>query len=205
MNKESLLLYAITDKSWLRGGSLKDQVKEALEGGATIVQYRQKENASLEEALELNELCHSYHVPFIVNDYVDLAKKIDADGVHVGQSDMAVAAARQALGANKIIGATAKTIEQAKAAEAAGADYLGSGAVFGSATKKDAIPMDISLFTQICHSVAIPVVAIGGIDASNATKLKGTGLAGIAVVSGIFAQTDIRTAAANLRTIAQKL
>ncbi len=205
MNKESLLLYAITDKSWLEGKTLTEQVKEALEGGVTMVQYRQKQNPSIEEALSLKNLCHSYKVPFIINDYVDLAKEIDADGVHVGLSDMAVAAAREALGPDKIIGATAKTVTQALAAQNAGADYLGSGAVFGSSTKRDAIPMDIGLFKEICHSVKIPVVAIGGIDENNATRLAKTGLAGIAVVSGIFAQPDIKQASAHLNEVAKKL
>ncbi len=205
MNKESLLLYAITDKSWLEGKTLTEQVKEALEGGVTMVQYRQKQNPSIEEALSLKNLCHSYKVPFIINDYVDLAKEIDADGVHVGLSDMAVAAARAALGPDKIIGATAKTVTQALAAQNAGADYLGSGAVFGSSTKRDAIPMDIGLFKEICHSVKIPVVAIGGIDENNAMGLAKTGLAGIAVVSGIFAQTDILKSAAHLKEVAKRL
>ncbi len=205
MNKESLLLYAITDKSWLEGKTLTEQVKEALEGGVTMVQYRQKKNPSIEEAVSLKDLCHSYKVPFIINDYVDLAKEIDADGVHVGLSDMAVAAARAALGPDKIIGATAKTVTQALAAQNAGADYLGSGAVFGSSTKRDAIPMDIGLFKEICHSVKIPVVAIGGIDENNATRLAKTGLAGIAVVSGIFAQPDIKQASAHLNEVAKKL
>ncbi len=205
MNKESLLLYAITDKSWLEGKTLTEQVKEALEGGVTMVQYRQKKNPSIEEALSLRALCHSYKVPFIINDYVDLAKEIDADGVHVGLSDMAVAAAREALGPDKIIGATAKTVTQALAAQNAGADYLGSGAVFGSSTKRDAIPMDIGLFKEICHSVKIPVVAIGGIDENKAMELAKTGLAGIAVVSGIFAQPDIKQASAHLKEVAKRL
>ncbi len=205
MNKESLLLYAITDKSWLEGKTLTEQVKEALEGGVTMVQYRQKQNPSIEEAVSLRDLCHSYKVPFIINDYVDLAKEIDADGVHVGLSDMAVAAARAALGPDKIIGATAKTVTQALAAQNAGADYLGSGAVFGSSTKRDAIPMDIGLFKEICHSVKIPVVAIGGIDENNAMGLAKTGLAGIALVSGIFAQPDIQKSAAHLKEVVKKL
>ena len=139
------------------------------------------------EAEELLELCHRYGVLLILDDDVELAAKVGADGVHIGQSDMELAHARAILGPDKIIGVTAKTVEQAKAAEAGGADYLGSGAVFGSATKKDAIPMKHELLEEICHSVKIPVVAIGGITAENVLQLKGRGMAGIAVVSGIFA------------------
>ena len=143
------------------------------------------------EGRNLLELCHRYHVPLIINDNVALAARINADGVHIGQSDMELENARKMLGADKIIGVTAKTVEQAKKAEAAGADYLGSGAVFGSSTKTDAKPMEFSLFCEICESVQIPVVAIGGINADNVPALKGSRLAGVAVVSGIFACRDI--------------
>ena len=149
------------------------------------------EAAFEKEGQELLELCHHYNVPLIINDNVELAKKIHADGVHIGQSDMEIKNARDLLGADKIIGVTAKTIEQAKAAEAAGADYLGSGAVFGTSTKADAKPMELDLFQEICESVTIPVVAIGGINADNVLRLKGRKMAGAAVVSGIFACEDI--------------
>ncbi len=205
MNPEHLRLYAITDKTWTGKATLLDQVRLALEGGVTMVQYRQKTDISIKEALALKELCASFHVPFIVNDYVDLAREIDADGVHVGPSDLAVSAARSILGQGKIIGATARTLEQALSAETAGADYLGSGAVFGTTTKKDARPMELSLFKKICESVSIPVVAIGGIDEGNVMQLSHTGLSGVAVVSGIFAQPDIRQAAAQLKEAACRL
>ena len=159
-----------------------------------MVQLREKnldEETFVQEAEEIMELCHRYQVPFIVNDNVELAKRIGADGVHIGQADMELEQARKLLGADAIIGVTAKTIQQAKAAEEGGADYLGSGAVFGSSTKPDAKAMDHALLQEICGSVEIPVVAIGGISAANVMQLKGRGMAGVAVVSGIFACEDI--------------
>lgn len=194
LQKEQLKLYAITDRSWLGSHSLEEQVELALQGGITMLQLREKnmpEEELYEEALKIKELCAKYKVPFIINDNVELAKKVDADGVHIGQNDMELQKARELLGPDKIIGVTAKTIEQAKKAWEAGADYLGSGAVFGSSTKKDAKAMDHQLLQQICESVEIPVVAIGGIDATNVLELAGRKMAGVAVVSGIFAQSDI--------------
>ena len=205
MDKKSLMLYAITGDVLAQKSSLYQQVKEALEGGVTMVQYRKKPHPSEEEALQLKELCHSYHVPLIINDDVELAKKIDADGVHVGQSDMELLEARKILGADKIIGVTAKTIQQASLAEENGADYLGSGAVFGTSTKKDAIPMNLSLFQDICNSVKIPVVAIGGIDETNVDRLENTGLSGIAVVSGIFGKEDIKETSKRLKNKIEKI
>ena len=199
---ECLRLYAVTDRSWLHGETLYDQVEKALKGGVTLVQLREKElpEADFEqEARELLELCHKYNIYLIINDNVALAAKIGADGVHIGQSDMGVEKAREMLGNEKIIGVTAKTVKQAKTAEAAGADYLGSGAVFGTSTKKDAKPMEHALLQEICESVKIPVVAIGGIDGGNILLLKGRKMAGVAVVSGLFACEDIEKAAADLR------
>ena len=200
--KESLRLYAVTDRSWLHGETLYEQVEKALKGGVTLVQLREKElpEADFEqEAKELLELCHKYNVNLIINDNVSLAVKVGADGVHIGQSDMGVEKARAILGKEKIIGVTAKTVEQAKAAEAAGADYLGSGAVFGTSTKKDAKTMDHALLQEICENVKIPVVAIGGIDGDNVLLLKDRKMAGVAVVSGLFACEDIKKAAEDLR------
>lgn len=194
ITREQLLLYAITDRSWLKGETLYEQVEKALKGGVTLVQLREKELSEPEfeaEGRSLLELCHRYRVPLIINDNVELAERIGADGVHVGQSDMELTRAREILGTDKIIGVTAKTIEQAQAAEKAGADYLGSGAVFGSSTKTDAKPMELTLLQKICQSVTIPVVAIGGINHDNILKLKGCEIAGAAVVSGIFACEDI--------------
>lgn len=207
LEKQMFTLYAVTDRSWLDGSTLYDDVKRALEGGVTMVQLREKEMPEEEltkEALQIQELCQSFHVPFIINDDVMLAKQIDADGVHVGQSDMALARAREILGKDKIIGVTAKTVEQAKQAYAGGADYLGSGAVFGTQTKKDAKPMTLELFHEICLSVPIPVVAIGGINVDNVEKLAGSGMAGIAVVSGLFAASDITETAGALRYLSEQ-
>ena len=200
--RKDLLLYAVTDRSWLGNETLYEQVEKALKGGVTLVQLREKELSEADfeqEAKELLELCHKYNVNLIINDNVALAAKVGADGVHIGQSDMGVEKARAILGKEKIIGVTAKTVEQAKAAEAAGADYLGSGAVFGTSTKKDAKPMDHALLQEICESVKIPVVAIGGIDGGNILLLKGRKMAGVAVVSGLFACEDIKKAAEDLR------
>ncbi len=202
MNREQLKLYAVTDRSWLGNETLYEQVEKALKGGATMVQLREKEldeAAFRKEAEELLKLCRNYHVPFIVNDNVELAKSIGADGVHIGQSDMELTRAREMLGQDAIIGVTAKTVEQAKAAETGGADYLGSGAVFGSSTKLDAKPMDHALLQEICESVHIPVVAIGGITGENVMKLTGRGMAGVAAVSGIFACPDIEAGTRKLR------
>lgn len=203
MEKRGLVLYAVTDRAWLsEGETLPQQVEKAILGGVGLVQLREKKlkGEELEKlAIEVRDVCRLHKIPFIVNDDVKLAARIDADGVHVGQSDMDVEKARAILGPDKIIGATAKTIKQAKKAQKAGADYLGSGAVFGSSTKTDAIPMDLSLFTEICNSVDIPVFAIGGITGENIEKLSGTPLAGAAVVSGIFAAEDVEAAARDLK------
>ncbi len=198
----------MTDRSWLHGETLYEQVEKALKGGVTLVQLREKELSEADfeqEAKELLELCHKYNVNLIINDNVALAAKVGADGVHIGQSDMGVEKARAILGKEKTIGVTAKTVEQAKAAEAAGADYLGSGAVFGTSTKKDAKPMDHALLQEICESVKIPVVAIGGIDGGNILLLKGRKMAGVAVVSGLFACEDIKKAAEDLREKADRI
>ena len=190
MKKEQLRLYAVTERTWLGNETLYEQVEKALEGGATLVQLREKELPEADvqkEAEELLELCHRYGVKLILDDDVELAH------------------AREILGPDKIIGVTAKTVEQAKAAEAGGADYLGSGAVFGSTTKKDAIPMKHELLEEICHSVKIPVVAIGGITAENVLQLKGRGIAGVAVVSGIFACEDIETGTRHLGELVEQI
>ena len=201
ITEENLRLYAVTDRSWTGTETLYDQVEKALKGAVTLVQLREKELPETEfeqEARALLQLCHKYNVKLIINDNVELAARVHADGVHIGQSDMAIEKARAILGKDKIVGVTAKTVSQAKAAEAAGADYLGSGAVFGSGTKKDAKPMEHARLQEICESVKIPVVAIGGIDSSNILQLKGRKMAGVAVVSGLFACEDIQKAAKDL-------
>lgn len=215
MNKTDLKLYAITDRQWLHGASLSEHVKLAIEGGATMIQIRDKDILSTDsdaglkdeysEALEIKRICHEHRVPLIINDNVQFAIDIDADGVHLGQDDMNPAEARKLLGTDKIIGVTAKTVEQAKKAQADGADYLGSGAVFGSTTKLNAKPMTKELLSEITAAVDIPVVAIGGINADNASTLKGTGIAGIAVVGAIFASEDIKAAARALAEICDNM
>jgi thiamine-phosphate pyrophosphorylase len=200
--KEELLLYAVTDRSWLHGRTLKEQVKEALDGGVTFLQLREKQIDSelfLQEAQELKELCKQYQVPFVINDDVELALKVDADGVHVGQSDMEAGDVRKKLGKDKIIGVSAQTVEQAVMAEKHGADYLGVGAVFPTSSKDDAQEVDYETLKAICQAVQIPVIAIGGINTQNVDRLKGSGICGVAVISAIFAQEDIKEAAKELK------
>lgn len=204
MKKEDLLLYAITDRTWLGDETLYSQVEQALKGGATMIQIREKELAEedfYEEAVEIQKLCRTYRVPLIINDNVELAKKIDADGVHVGQSDMEAGAVRSMLGPDKIIGVTAKTIEQAQFAQANGADYLGVGAVFHTGTKSNAKEITHDQLQEICACVEIPAVAIGGITRANVEQLQGRGMAGVAVVSAIFAQSDIEAATRELKDV----
>lgn len=206
-DKGMLRLYAVTDRSWLRGKTLYEQVEEALKGGATMVQLREKElddERFMTEAIELKALCHRYHVPLLINDNVDIAIKIGADGVHVGQDDMEAGAVRSKVG-DMIVGVTAKTVEQAKRAQAAGANYIGSGAVFGTTTKLNAKPMTMELLNSICESVEIPIVAIGGINAANMPRLAGAKIAGVAVVSGIFAAEDIEGECRKLLKIADDI
>lgn len=193
-DKKDLLLYAVTDRRWLGGRRLADQVEEALKGGVTFVQLREKdldEERFLEEAKEIKELCRRYQVPFVINDNVGIAQAVDADGVHVGQSDMEAGDVRARLGQDKIIGVSAQTVEQALLAESRGADYLGVGAVFATGSKADASEMDHETVKAICQAVHIPVIAIGGITRENVGALAGTGVCGAAVISAIFAQEDV--------------
>lgn len=200
--KEELLLYAVTDRSWLGGSTLYQQVEETLKGGATFVQLREKdldEGAFLEEAKEIKALCREYGVPFVINDNVDIALEMDADGVHVGQSDMEAGDVRAKLGPDKIIGVSAQTVEQALLAQERGADYLGVGAVFPTGSKADAVEVDHQVLKAICEAVDIPVIAIGGITKDNVKELAGSGICGIAVISALFAQPDIEAATRELR------
>lgn len=202
VSKESLLLYAITDRSWLHGRTLASQVEEALEGGATFLQLREKnldDAHFLEEARELQAICREHGVPFIVNDNVDVALAMGADGIHVGQHDMEAGDVRKLLGPDKILGVSAQTVDQAILAEQRGADYLGVGAVFPTGSKDDADDVSFEELKAICEAVSIPVVAIGGISLKNVKELAGSGICGIAVISAIFAQNDIKMAAQQLR------
>ena len=207
-NKDHLLLYAVTDRAWVGRQTLLEQIEDALKGGVTMVQLREKElelQAFVAEAVQVRELCHRYGVPLIINDNVEVALESGADGVHVGIEDAPVAGIRRQAGPDFIIGATAKTVEQARFAEISGADYLGVGAVFPSPTKKNAIRITKDQLKEICSSVSIPAVAIGGISLSNACEIKSGGMAGIAVVSAIFAADDIRSAAQQLKTEALRV
>lgn len=207
-DKKDLALYAVTDRHWLKGETLYDQVKKAIEGGATFIQLREKHLSReefLKEAIEIKALCAEYKVPFVINDDVDLALQIDADGVHVGQSDMQAEDVRAKLGPDKIIGVSARTVEQALLAEKNGADYLGVGAVFATSSKEDAVEVGPEVLRTICEAVSIPVVAIGGITKENVIQLKGSGIAGIAVISAVFAQPDIKAAAHELRKLTKDI
>lgn len=203
--EKDLLLYAVTDRHWLAGRRLADVVRESLEGGVTFVQLREKGLDAAEfcrEAAEIKALCREFGVPFVVNDNVDVAVAVDADGVHVGQSDMEAGDVRAKVGPGKIVGVSAQTVEQAVLAEKRGADYLGVGAVFPTGSKADAVDVSRETLKAICGAVRIPVVAIGGITRENAAELAGTGICGLAVISAIYAQKDIRRAAAELKVAA---
>ncbi|KMZ52627.1 thiamine phosphate synthase [Dorea sp. D27] len=207
-DRESLLLYAVTDRRWLGADTLPGQVEEAIKGGATFIQLREKnldEGRFLREAEEVQQMCRRYGVPFVINDNVGIAASIDADGVHVGQSDMEAGDVRDRLGPDKIIGVSAQTVEQALLAEERGADYLGVGAVFATGSKADAVEVDHDTLNHICRAVKIPVIAIGGIDKDNIDSLAGSGICGVAVISAIFGAGDIRGAARELRTAAEKM
>ena len=208
LDKKDLLLYAVTDRAWLNGRSLYDQVEEAIKGGATFIQLREKEldeDSFLKEAAEIQKLCRKHNIPFIINDNVDIAKKLDADGVHVGQSDMQAGEVRSYLGDGKILGVSAQTVEQALIAERNGADYLGVGAVFPTGSKDDADDVSMDTLKAICQAVNIPVVAIGGIGKHNVSELKGSGISGIAVISAIFAADDIEKAANELSRLVKEV
>lgn len=200
--KEDLLLYAVTDRHWLKDETLENQVEKALQGGATFLQLGEKsldDDIFLAEAKEIQKLCKKYQVPFVINDNVDIALAIDADGVHVGQSDMEALDVRKRLGPDKIIGVSAQNVQQALLAQKHGADYLGVGAVFPTGSKDDAEDVSFETLKAICQAVDIPVIAIGGITKENVSELKGSGICGIAVISAIFAQKDIKAATKELK------
>ena len=200
-DKEKMRLYAITDRHWLNGRSLREVVKESLDGGVTFLQLRDKnsdDETFLQEATELQKLCRDYKVPLIINDNVEIALKMNADGVHVGQSDMEAGAVREKLGPDKILGVSARTVEQALLAQE-------RGAVFATDSKADAAELPHETLKAICEAVSIPVVAIGGITAENISQLKGTGICGVAVISAIYAQNNIKEAAEELKEAVDKI
>lgn len=205
-DRNDLLLYAVTDRSWIGKKTLYEQVEDAIKGGVTFVQLREKEldeGEFYKEALEIQKLCKEYDIPFVINDNVRLAKTINADGVHVGQSDMEAGDVRAILGEGKILGVSAQTVEQAILAERRGADYLGVGAVFQTGSKADADNVSLDTLKAITEAVSIPVIAIGGIGADNIGRLKGCGICGIAVISAIFGALDVKKAASDLRSLAE--
>lgn len=207
--RQSMLLYAVTDRSWLKEGqTLLSVCEDVLQHGATFLQIREKDldAASFqEEAAQLKQLCGRYKVPYVVNDSVEIAMAIDADGVHVGQSDIKGRDIRSMIGADKILGISAGTVAEAVAAEQAGADYIGVGAVFGTSTKKDARNLTVEKLKEITTAVSIPVVAIGGINSKNLMELAGSGVDGVAVVSAIFAAEDPGQATALLLEQAREM
>lgn len=207
-DKHTMLLYAVTDRAWVGRETLHQQVEDALKGGVTCVQLREKEldeEAFLQEAMELSALCRSYGVPFIINDNVDIAIKCHADGIHVGQEDMAAAQVRARVGDDMIIGVSAHSVEEARQAVANGADYLGVGAAFSTHTKTDVDVLPPDALRAICESVDVPVVAIGGIHKNNILQLKGSGADGVALVSAIFSAEDIESECRELKALAEQI
>lgn len=199
LSENRLTLYAVTDRRWLQPGqTLAGQVEQAILGGVTLVQLREKHadhEAFLALARDVKQVTDRYQVPLIVNDNLEVALAVGAAGVHVGQEDLEAATVRLRIGPQKVLGVSAQTVEQALAAERAGADYLGVGAVFSTSSKDDAVEVDFATLKAICQAVQIPVVAIGGITAANMPALQGAGIAGVAVISAIFGQPDVRAAA----------
>ncbi len=208
VDRSSVLLYAVTDRTWLKGRSLADVVEEALKAGVTFLQLREKNldyHSFLELAKEIKSIAAKYGIPFVINDRVDVAMGCGADGVHVGQGDMEAREVRKIIGPDKILGVSAQTVEQAVEAEKNGANYIGVGSIFPTSTKPDTESVSFDILKEICKSVSIPVVAIGGINRDNAMKLAGSGISGIAAVSAIFASNDITAAVRELRQLASRL
>ncbi len=207
-DKHSMLLYAVTDRSWVGKDSLYEQVESALKGGVTCVQLREKDldhETFLHEAMEISRLCQTYNVPFFVNDNVEIAIQCHADGVHVGQEDMNVSQVRQKVGPNMMIGVSVHSVEEALEAVKNGADCLGVGAMFSTSTKSDVEVVSKETLRAICAAVELPVVAIGGINATNISHLKGTGVDGVALVSAIFAADEIERTCRLLRKLSEDM
>jgi len=208
LDRSSMLLYAVTDRTWLKGRSLADAVEEALRAGVTFLQLREKDldyASFLELAREIKGITDRYKIPYVINDKVEVAMAVGADGVHVGQDDMAPEDVRKIISPDKILGVSAQTVGQALLAEKKGADYIGVGSIFPTSTKPDAETVSFDTLKAICEAVSIPVVAIGGINKDNAMRLSGSGIDGIAVVSAIFAREDIATAVRELREAASRV
>ena len=207
-DKKHMLLYAVTDRAWAKEKSLYQQVEEALKGGVTCVQLREKnlsDEEFLQEAVEIKALCQRYNVPLFINDNVFVALKCGADGVHVGQDDMEVSEVRSVVGENMMIGVSAHSVEEALEAVKNGADCLGVGAMFATSTKADANVLSWQTLHDICHAVDVPVVAIGGLNKDNIPSLAGSGVDGVALVSAIFASEDIENECRRLFGIAYNM
>ncbi len=208
VDKNSMKLYAVTDRTWLGENSLDDQVEKAIRAGATFIQLREKHlpyDEFVKAAYEIKAVTDKYKIPFVINDNAEVAIEVDADGIHVGQKDMEAENVRKLIGENKILGVSVHTVEQALRAEKMGADYIGVGAVFTTATKEDANNISLETVKKICNSVTIPVVAIGGINKNNIMDLAGSGVDGVAVISAIFAQPDIEMAVGELIELSNKM
>lgn len=208
IKKETMRLYAVTDQTWSNNITLKEQVELAIQGGVTFVQLREKKKSKeeiIQIAREIKQITDKYQIPFVINDNVEVALEVDADGVHVGQEDMKAVEARRILGDKKIIGVSVHTVEEAVEAQKMGANYIGVGAVFPTSTKKNAVKMSNKTLQDICQAVDIPVVAIGGIQTENIMELKESGIDGIAVVSAIFSKKDIKQAAKELREMVEHI
>ncbi|RJE48316.1 MULTISPECIES: thiamine phosphate synthase [unclassified Dehalobacter] len=208
VDKNSVLLYVVTDRTWLNGNKLENQVEEIIKTGATFIQLREKElgfESFVREGKIVKEITDKYNIPFVINDNIDVALAVDADGVHVGQNDRNSRDVRMLIGKDKILGVSVETVEQAILAESQGADYLGVGAVFSTSTKEDAADVPLETLRTICSSVSIPVVAIGGINENNLLQLRGSGVSGVAIISAIFAKPDVASATRKLLLLAKDL
>lgn len=208
LKRESLCLYAVTDRSWLNGESLCSQVEKAIIGGVSMVQLREKDlpfEKFLEEAYKIRELCKQYGIPLIINDSVEIAVRVNADGVHIGQDDMDLTLARELLGEDKLIGVSVHNLQQALFAQKLGANYLGVGAAFPTSSKDNAGVIGVQAIREICSKVDIPVVAIGGINENNIELLSKSGIDGVAVISVLFARSDIISSARNMRSLSEKV
>lgn len=207
-DKATMLLYVVTDRSWLGENRLENQVEEIIKSGASFIQLREKDmlfDEFVHEGKKIKEITDKYKIPFVINDNIDVALAVNADGVHVGQSDMNAVNVRSLIGRDKILGVSVQTVEQALLAEKQGADYLGVGAVFSTATKDDADDVSFETLKAICNAVNIPVVAIGGINEKNIMELKDTGIDGVAVISAIFAKPDVSVATKELLALSKEM
>lgn len=205
--RDDLLLYVVSDSSWLGDNSLEYAIEKAIFGGATFIQLREKDldfDSFLNQAKKIKSLCNKHDIPFVINDNIDVAIHSNADGVHLGQGDMNAFKARHLIGNDKIIGVSVQTVSQAIKAQNDGANYLGVGAIFDTNSKADAKNVSIDTLQKICNSVDIPVIAIGGICDKNIAELSNSGICGVAVISAVLAKPDIEKAASELKKLAQK-